>query len=707
VRARLLRLGPQRHVLIWVVHHIAFDGGSVALFAREFVAIYSALRAGRAPRLPPLPVQYADYATWHRRRLDGGLLASQASFWRDYLRDAPSVSTLPADFARPKSASLSGDVVRVELSPTLAASLTQLARQHDATLFTVLSAAFLILLHRLSGTEDVVLGTDVAGRNRRELEDLIGFFVNVVPLRSRLALDTSFTEWLGKVRQNVLAAFEHQDTPFDQIVNLLSVPRDRTRNPLVQVLFVLQNLPEAHFDLPGLDIALEPLPPTQSKFDLAVFVSATAEATAAGGGLGAERGMVAEWHYATALYRRETIEQAARAWRSLLEQVVQTPQRLLRDFVFPPVRSIEKAHEKVRAEAISRVTSGKLDRLGRIAAGQSAKKRHRSGSRPAFPLEIQAPEAQVDAPAWARSQRDLIETQLCRHAAVLFRNFPLRTPEEFEAFAEAIEPELYGEYGDLPRKGAGRNIYQSTPYPERQMILFHNESAHLPRWPRKQLFFCELPSRVGGATPIVDCREVYRRLPAPLAEEFHRKELLYVRTFTERLDVSWQDFFRTTRREDVEAQLARGGTECRWLEGGVLQTRTRCPAVIAHPVTGEASFFNQIQLHHVSCLEAEVREHLLTAVGLERMPRHVYYGDGTPIEDETMALIGRIYEECAVRFDWGQGDVILLDNMLAAHARDPYEGPRRIVVAMGAMFDRSALRSRVDLSVSNDRRANQ
>ena len=118
------------------------------------------------------------------------------------------------------------------------------------------------------------------------------------------------------------------------------------------------------------------------------------------------------------------------------------------------------------------------------------------------------------------------------------------------------------------------------------------------------------------------------------------------------------------------------GIAWRWLDSDTLQTRTRCPAVIRHPLTGEKVFFNQIQLHHAACLEAQVREDLLAMGGIERLPRHVTYGDGSPIADETMAVVGRVYEECAVRFDWRQGDIVMLDNMLAAHARDPYEGPR-------------------------------
>ena len=307
-----------------------------------------------------------------------------------------------------------------------------------------------------------------------------------------------------------------------------------------------------------------------------------------------------------------------------------------------------------------------------------------------LPLLVQ-PVGALDANAWARSHRDSMDAMLLRHGAILFRDFGLRTPTAFESFASSIERELFGEYGDLPKKEGGSRIYRSTPYPQDQMILFHNESSHLDRWPRKQFFFCEHPAAVGGATPIVDCREVLSRLPGDLVAKLGSQGLLYVRTFTDRLDVSWWDFFKTSDRTEVEGKLRRAGVDWRWLDEDSLQTRTRAHAIVRHPISGERTFFNQVQLHHASSLDPELREDLLMLVGEARLPRNVYYGDGSTIADEDMIAIGKVYEECAVRFPWQQGDVLMLDNMLVAHARDPYEGPRKIVVAMGDMFDRSAL----------------
>ena len=687
LRAQLVLLAPRRHVLLLAIHHIAFDGWSLGVFIRDFVASYRDSDAVDIA-LPPLEIQYADYASWHARKLAASAATDQA-FWRDTLRDAPMLSTLPRDLPEANAeSSTQGDALSVTLEPALAQALGRLAHSRKTSTFTLLLASFQLLLHRHSGAADLVIGTDVAGRGHPALEPLIGFFVNVLPLRSRFDTDLDFTQWLARTHESTLAAFAHQDLPFDQILDAAGAARGRQRRPLVQVLFVMQNVPQASFEIPGLSITLAPQATSQSKFDLAVFVSESAD------------GLQAQWVFSSALYRRESIARCAAQWCELLRQVVAGPDASLVTFSIP-------LFQDAGMNDTPNAKPHKLDKLKKMAGKDNARSVRRAPVRSyylqegrQFPLVLEA-NGDIDAVVWARNQGDFINSALSRHGGLLFRNFGLTTPQEFERFAEVIEPELYGDYGDLPKKEGGRNTYRSTPYPERQMILFHNESAHLDRWPRKQWFYCEQPSPVGGATPIVDCREMLRRLPSALIEEFERKQLLYVRTFTDRLDVPWREFFKTDSRAEVETRLALAGAEWRWLDDDALQTRTRCPAVITHPLTGDRVFFNQVQLHHVSCLEEDGRADLLALVGAERMPRQVYFGDGSVIPDHAMALIGQAYEDCAVRFDWRQGDVIMLDNMLAAHARDPFEGPRKIVVAMGAMFDRAALAEERDESQSS------
>lgn len=307
-----------------------------------------------------------------------------------------------------------------------------------------------------------------------------------------------------------------------------------------------------------------------------------------------------------------------------------------------------------------------------------------------LPLVVTPSFDDVDLPSWAADNGAAIERWLLEHGALLFRGFNVRTAAHFEAFAGALCPDLFAEYEDLPHEKEGK-IYRSTPYPADKAILFHNESSHLHRWPRKQWFYCVKAAAERGETPIVDCREMYRRLAPEIRDAFETKGLLYVRNFIPGFDVRWQDFFKTEERPAVEESCRRSASECEWLEGDRLRTRRRSPAVIRHPMSGEKVFFNQVQLHHASCLQPEVRESLLAMYGEEGLPRHVYFGDGSAIPDEVMERIDELYRELAVQYRWREGDVLMVDNMLVAHARNPYVGERKILVAMGELFSQRQL----------------
>jgi alpha-ketoglutarate-dependent taurine dioxygenase len=304
-----------------------------------------------------------------------------------------------------------------------------------------------------------------------------------------------------------------------------------------------------------------------------------------------------------------------------------------------------------------------------------------------LPLIMEPAADQVDLADWARNNREYIEQKLSHHGGVLFRGFHLQNAQDFEKVAASICHELYSEYGDLPREGVAGKVYTSTPYPEDKSILYHNESSHMSRWPSKINFFCVTAAKEGGATPIVDCRKVYEGLDAEIRQTFEEKGLMYVRNFSEGLDVSWQRFFGTEDKTVVEESCRKAGMTCEWTGKDGVRIRQRCRAVLRHPKTGEMSFFNQVQLHHVHCLEPAVRQSLLSIFKREDLPRHVYYGDGSTIEDSVMDHVGEVYEKNAVRFQWQQGDMVSLDNMLVAHARDPYVGPRKIVVALGDMVE--------------------
>jgi alpha-ketoglutarate-dependent taurine dioxygenase len=301
-----------------------------------------------------------------------------------------------------------------------------------------------------------------------------------------------------------------------------------------------------------------------------------------------------------------------------------------------------------------------------------------------LPLVMEPGMNNLDLAEWATNNRAVIESKLFEHGAILFRGFNLKTVQDFERVASSICPDLFGEYGDLPREG--ERVYASTPYPADQPILFHSESSHLPQWPMKQFFFSMIAAETGGETPLLDNREVYQKLNPKLRDRFAEKGLVYIRNFTG-FDVSWQDFFRTTDRAQVEMKCREVGMECEWTGGDNLRVRQRSHAVAKHPKTGAMVFFNQIQLHHVSCLDPKTRDSLRSLFKEEDLPRNVTYGDGTPIEDSVVAELTDLYWKTTKMLPWHVGDIFMLDNMLTSHARMPFTGPRKIVVAMGEMMN--------------------
>jgi alpha-ketoglutarate-dependent taurine dioxygenase len=302
-----------------------------------------------------------------------------------------------------------------------------------------------------------------------------------------------------------------------------------------------------------------------------------------------------------------------------------------------------------------------------------------------LPLLITPREPGLPLDEWAAGHRPQIERQLLRHGALLFRSFDVATVADFERFAENVCPDLYGEYQDLPKEKGGKKTYQSTPYPADKTILFHNESSHMHRWPVKQFFYCVTAARQGGETPVVDCREIYRRLAPESVAELAAKGLRYVRNFIDGFDVSWRDFFQTDEPGEVEQYCRDHGIGCEWGPFG-LQTWQIAPAVTRHVETGEPIFFNQLQLHHRACLDPDLRESLEAVLG-DDLPRNVLFADGTPIDDAMVREILALYWQCAVALPWQEGDVFMLDNMLCAHARNPFTGPRKIVVAMGQIVE--------------------
>ncbi len=318
VRVTLLVLSEREHLLLLNMHHIVTDGWSIGVFLRELGEVYAALVARRPAPLPPLPLQYGDYALWQREPQQAELLERQSAYWREALHGAPAVLELPFDRPRPAIQTFAGAALEFVVPGHVRDGLNRLAHAEGATLFMALLSAFQVLLYRYSRQTDICVGTPIANRTRGELEGLIGFFANTLVLRGQLGPRMSYRDFLRRTRASTLAAYEHQDVPFEQVVEALQPERSLSYAPLFQVMFVLQNTPPGARQLPGMSLSPVRFPSVTAKFDLTLNMSEQPDGSISGA-----------IEYNTDLFDRETVERFAEHFGNLCAAVAENPDTAL------------------------------------------------------------------------------------------------------------------------------------------------------------------------------------------------------------------------------------------------------------------------------------------------------------------------------------------------------------------------------------------
>ena len=290
---------------------------------------------------------------------------------------------------------------------------------------------------------------------------------------------------------------------------------------------------------------------------------------------------------------------------------------------------------------------------------------------------------------WVKENKGNVKSFLEKNGALLIRGFNNIEENDFGT----ILSQLFGKelvdytFRSTPRVELGNKVYTASEYHHTEWIPQHNENAYSNVWPSRIGLLCKIKAEKMGNTPISDSRVAYNEIPAEIREEFERKNVMYVRNFSD-IDLPWEEVFQTSKKDEVEAYCKANNIQAEWTPDG-LRTKQINKASLIHPFTQEKLWFNQAHLFHVSSLDEELRESLVEILGEENLPRNTYYGDGTPIDVEALNIIREVYKKTKVSFDWEENDLLLLDNMLYTHGREPYEGTRKVLVGLAGEYSLS------------------
>ncbi|HTE43079.1 MAG TPA: condensation domain-containing protein, partial [Steroidobacteraceae bacterium] len=637
VTCKLIRLPGTRSAVVINIHHIVADHLSMEVFRDELLRACFDEESGQ--QNSPQPLQYSDFVLWQREFLKGPEAKRQIEYWRTALRDLPP-QKLHSKESTSEASNLGGWEEWRVAAPIFEALRSRSAAL-DVSMFTLILGAVQQLMNIETGQQDIAIATPVSTRFHPDMEKVVGLLLNTLIMRIDQPSSTRKSDFIQHVRGVVLSALENKDVPAEVIQKALGATSDQR---LFGVRYVYRRIRAKKDERDrATRITTLDVPGKDAKFDLLISFNEYDDA------------LVGDLEYRAELWSESAIARMKTNLQTILKWLSATGDETLSNL-----------HRRL-------VTSS-----GPIMNDSQ-------GTRE-VPV-IHAPDRRQEIAQFVRADAGRIRALLQEQGGVLLRGFRISGAAHLERLIrEGFEgtPLTY-ENRSTPRSAVAGKIYTSTEYPANQTIPMHNENSYTRSWPGKIFFYCVQPSPVGGETPVADSRRVLSRLPRDLVQRFDRHGVLYVRNYQD-LDLSWKEVFQTERREDVERYCRDNDMEFEWFGEDHLRTRQRCQAIVRHPVTNEAVWFNQAHLFHVSALPKDVREALQASVAECDLPRNAFLGDGSPIHADDLAAIRNAYEEEKQVFRWQAGDILCLDNLLMAHGRNPYEGSRKVLVGMSESF---------------------
>jgi len=658
MRLTLISFDDDDHLLLWTNHHLILDAWSNSLVLRDVLRFYGSTdAAGAADRAPA----YRAYVVRTiRRGTDRGL-----QFWRNELTGARRLPRLPHEQAA------AGDDQGGHHELAVPDDLRRKLIRHPActglTINTLTQAAWAILLARHSGESDIVFGAAFSGRSLGlpGIECIVGPMIATLPVRVRLPSgdhrrNLDLSGWLRELQVNWHGLAAREQPPLVEIQAACAKPSGAS---LFDTNFIFQSS------------AWDPTGYGANGFRIKGFGTVGQSSYALTLRFTAGSRPKVEIVYRRNRFRPADIAALAEEYLGVLGQITDPDAGTMAvDAIVNPSTRRPVAKSMRLAAITARAVDLKSDSLVTfepLLPDQAA------------PLVGRPALADVLLAKWMAAHAALLDRLLLRHGALLFRGFSGDPESNFRAVASTYPAEKmrYRERS-TPRRSVGGDVYTSTEYPADQSIALHNEFSYARQWPMKILFCCVQAARRGGETPIADSRAVLRQLPSELVQRFVTSRLMYVRTYGQGIDLPWQEAFQTSDRAEVEAYCREAALGLQWKSDDQLKTWQVRDAVATHPKTGEAVFFNQAHLFHPTNLGAEVNRGLLDVFGEDNLPRNVRHADGSTIDSHDLELVRAAYARCSIVFPWQQGDVLLLDNMLFAHGRMPFEGQRRVLVSM-------------------------
>ena len=671
----LVQTAPDETVLLIAMHHIISDAWSVNLFVNELLVLYkNEVMPGTQQQLPALAIQYKDYVEWLKMKLNSDYIRKTTDYWVKQLAEETPRLSLPLKL-RGKQGSARVNSKKILIDQTVSEQLRTIAVSNNTTLFVVTLTAIKCLLSRYLETQTTTIATPVSGRDNPKLHPQIGLYIDLLLIRQQLDTSESFNTILHQVKANVMESLDHQ-YPYDLLADQLNLGAQSQ----YEVGFTWQNTDEMvdTVSLSSDQLVIEALELVYNNVKTQVWFHG--------------------WEYdgqvaLSCTYQESFIKD--QGVDTLLKDLTETFQLVSQD----TEKSILDIHNHLKTN--EEMKKSKFDKNENFKKFLKTKKKVINvntqemvsitplSENRTYPLLVKPQMQHVVLGEWLETNKEKIRKRLEETGAMLFRGFDIKDLAQFKQIAGRLgQQEMDYVDQSSPRTRVSNKVYTSTDFPQDQVINLHNELSYSHEWPLQILFYCHQAPETGGETPIADSHVVYQNLSEETISKFRTRGIKYVRNMVPGIGLSWQDVYQTEDRAEVESICHENGILFEWVTEDHLRISWTRPAIQDHPTTNLPVWFNHGYFFNARKLDQSL---LAMIEDKAHYPFNTFYGTGEEIEEETMQEIEAAFEKAKVAFPWQEGDILLLDNMRMAHARNAFEGNRKVYVAMNDPFSLSGV----------------